>query len=76
MANCQLIQRGPLNLTVRLAVKVPGEEQAVWNTLRKRLGAFLAEQGVNHVTIEQAAERPQLNPRSGKFRQVYVDDNM
>jgi hypothetical protein len=76
VASCQLIQRGPSNLTVRLAVKKPNEEQAVWDALRKRLGAFLAEQGATQVTIEKAAEPPQLHPRSGKFRQVYVGNHM
>jgi phenylacetate-coenzyme A ligase PaaK-like adenylate-forming protein len=62
VASCQLIQRGPLKLTVRLAVKRPEEERAVWEAVRKRLEDFLAEQGATHVKIEKAAEPPQLHP--------------
>ena len=73
VASCQLIQREPLKLTVLLAVKRPEQEQAVWGTLQQRLGTFLAEQGATAVTVEKAAEPPQLHPRSGKFRQVYTE---
>ncbi|MET0758649.1 MAG: AMP-binding protein [Mycobacterium sp.] len=73
VASWQLIQHEPLNLTVRLAVKRPEEEQAVWDTLQQRLGTFLAQQGATDVAVEKAAEPPQLHPRSGKFRQVYIE---
>jgi phenylacetate-coenzyme A ligase PaaK-like adenylate-forming protein len=73
VATCQLIQRGPTNLTVRFTAKSLREEPEVWDALRKRLGAHLAEQGATDVTIEKVAEPPQLHPTSGKFRQVYVD---
>jgi phenylacetate-CoA ligase len=73
VATCQLVQRGLATLTVRFTATDPGEEPKVWDALRKRLGTYLAEQGVSDVTIEKAAEPPQLHPISGKFRQVYVD---
>jgi phenylacetate-CoA ligase len=76
VASCQLIQRQPSKLAVRLEVKNPDEEQAVWDKLRKRLATFLAEQGTTQVTIEKAAEPPQLHPESGKFRQVFVGYHM
>lgn len=69
----QLIQRGTANLTVRFTAAEPGQEPEVWDRLRARLGAYLAEQGTTDVTIEQALEPPQLHPASGKFRQVYMD---
>ncbi len=72
VTTCQLIQQGPSNLTVRLTATSPGEEPEIWEALRKRLGTYLAEQGASDVTIEKAAEPPQLHPKSGKFRQVYV----
>jgi phenylacetate-CoA ligase len=72
VAGCQLIQREPLKLAVRLAVKKRDDERAVWDALRIRLQDFLAEQGATEVTIEEAAGPPQLHPRSGKFRQVYT----
>lgn len=70
---CQLVQRTPSSLTVRLRVRNTGDEQAVWAALRKRLAAFLAEHGATTVAIEKAAEPPALHPRSGKFRQVYSE---
>ena len=73
MLSCQLIQREPTKLTVRLTVKRPEEEQAVWHALRRRLETFLTEQGAVGVSIEKAAQPPQLHPRSGKFRQVYAE---
>ena len=73
VTTCQLIQRGPSSLTVRFTATDPGEEPKAWDALRKRLGTYLAEQGVPDVTIKKAAEPPQLHPISGKFRQVYVD---
>ena len=73
VASCQLIQRAPSTLTVRLRVDNPDEEQAVWALLRKRLTAFLSAHGATTVTIEKAVEPPALQPRSGKFRQVFSE---
>lgn len=73
IANCQLIQRAPSTLTVRLRVENPDNEEAVWAALRKRLAAFLSAHGATAVTIEKADEPPALHPRSGKFRQVYSE---
>jgi phenylacetate-CoA ligase len=71
--SCQLIQTEPLKLTVRLAVKEVGEERVVWETLRARLAAYLAEQGIAGVAIERTPEPPQLHPKSGKFQQVWSE---
>jgi phenylacetate-CoA ligase len=70
---CQIIQTEPLKLKVRLAVKEMGEEQVVWEALQARLMTFLAGQGVANVAIEKAPELPQLNPKSGKFQQVWSE---
>src|SRR5215467_8586913 len=40
--SCQIIQKEPLLLFVRLAVKETGEEQSVWEALQARLVAYLA----------------------------------
>ncbi len=53
VTTCQLIQRGSSSLTVRFTATDPGEEPKVWDALRKRLGTYLAEQGVSDVTIEK-----------------------
>ena len=69
--SCQLIQTEPPKLMVRLAVKERGTKPAVWEALRRRLAAYLSEQGATQVKIENAAQPPELHPLSGKFRQVY-----
>jgi phenylacetate-CoA ligase len=71
--SCQLIQTEPRTLMVRLAVKEAGGERGVWEALRARLGAYLAEQGAADIAIEKASEPPQLHPISGKFRQVWSE---
>ena len=71
--SCQFIQTEPLKLTVRLAANDAGEERVVWEALRALRATYLAEQGVAGVTIEKAAEPPQLHPRSGKFQQVWSE---
>lgn len=68
----QLLQTGPSSLIVRLDV-VPGADlSAVFGSIRVLLASYLARQGLPNVTVEQAAERPQLDPRSGKFRHVWA----
>ena len=71
--SCQLIQTEPLKLTMRLAVKKVGEVRVVWEALRARLAAYLAEQRIAGVAIERAPEPPQLHPQSGKFQQVWSE---
>lgn len=73
MAGCQLIQRTPTSLTVRMSVENPGAEQVVWAALHRRLAAFLTAHGAATVSIEKTDEPPALHPVSGKFRQVYSD---
>lgn len=73
IALCQLIQRAPSTLTVRLRVENPDDEQEVWALLRNRLAAFLSDHGLNTVMIEKSGDPPALHPHSGKFRQVYSE---
>ena len=73
VASCQLIQRTPSTLTVRLRAEGFGDEQAVWAAMRNRLAAFLSAHGATTVTIERDGKAPALHPRSGKFRQVYSE---
>lgn len=73
VASCQLVQRTPSSVTVRLRVENPRDEEAVWAALQKRLADFLSAHGATAVTIEKADQAPLLHPRSGKFRQVYSE---
>ncbi len=71
--SCQLIQRGPKEITVRVAVSNSEQEHTVWPMLHKRITDYLSTQGIAGVMIDRAPEPPQLHPRSGKFRQVYSE---
>jgi phenylacetate-coenzyme A ligase PaaK-like adenylate-forming protein len=68
----QLVQTGPAELEVRLQAE-RGNEDAVFTGVRARLMAFLAQQGLPDVAVRLASEPPAADPRSGKFREVWVD---
>ncbi|HET6530001.1 MAG TPA: AMP-binding protein [Actinoplanes sp.] len=67
---CQLVQTGPATLRVRLE-PYPGADP--WTDVARRLRAFLAEQGAPDAGIERASEPPGPDPRSGKFRQAWIE---
>ncbi|MFG1930687.1 phenylacetate--CoA ligase family protein [Mycobacterium sp. NPDC048908] len=73
VGSCQIIQRTPASLTVRLSVENGSEERPVWAALSKRLTDFLSTHGITTVTIDKADEPPAPHSRSGKFRQVYTE---
>jgi phenylacetate-coenzyme A ligase PaaK-like adenylate-forming protein len=73
LASCQLVQTAPSTLRVRMSVTPPAQRPVVWESLRRRVQAYLASQGAGPVRIDEAPEEPQLHPRSGKFRQVYSE---
>ncbi|AFM16271.1 coenzyme F390 synthetase [Mycolicibacterium chubuense NBB4] len=73
VAICQLIQRGPSELHVRLGVRPGSSEPVVWAELHRRLQGFLADHAIMTVRITKSDDAPALHPRSGKFRQVYRD---
>lgn len=67
----QAIQTAPATLRIRLEV-VPGAEASqVWDALASHLRSYLAAQGLPSVVLEHAAELPQRDPVSGKFRHVW-----
>ncbi len=43
----------------------------MWRAVDDRLQAFFAARGTAPVVVEHAAEPPAVDPRSGKFRQVW-----
>ncbi|KMO84279.1 CoF synthetase [Mycolicibacterium chubuense] len=73
LARCQLIQRTPSTLTVRMRAIDPDHETAVWGSLSRRLTEYLSALGATTVTVERSDEPPTLHPRSGKFRQVFSE---
>jgi phenylacetate-CoA ligase len=68
----QVLQTAPARLRVRLSVRSGADPGRVWQAVDHRLRAYLAEQGLPDVQIERAAEPPQRDTRSGKFRQVWL----
>ena len=68
---CQAIRTGPRALTVRLEMSSDADSAQVWRAVDERLHAFFAAQGTAPVVVEHAAEPPALDPKSGKFRQVW-----
>lgn len=67
----QAIRIGPTAVSVRLSLSPHADQIQVWADVDQRLSAFLAEQGVPDVSIEHSAEPPAVDPRTGKFRQVW-----
>jgi phenylacetate-coenzyme A ligase PaaK-like adenylate-forming protein len=66
----QAIHTGPSALSVRLETWPNADPAQVWTAVDQRLHDFLVAQGLPSVSVEQAAEPPAVDPRSGKFRQV------
>ena len=67
----QAIGAGPETLAVRLEAQEGADPDEVWKAVEERLTDFLAAHGAARVTVERAHEAPAVDPRSGKFRQVW-----
>ena len=66
----RVIQTGPRELTVRLAVESPVNVATTWLRSPRTWSAFSLDRGYwEHVLL--ANERPGPDSRSGKFRQVW-----
>ncbi len=68
---CQAVRPGPRALSVRLEMSSDADPAQVWRAVDERLQAFFAAQGTARVVVEHAAEPPAIDPRSGKYRQVW-----
>ncbi|BEH74294.1 MULTISPECIES: phenylacetate--CoA ligase family protein [Mycobacterium] len=68
---CQAIRTGPRALTVRLEMSPDTDPGQVWRAVDERLHAYFAAQQTAPVAVEHAVEPPAVDPRSGKFRQVW-----
>lgn len=68
---CQAIRTGPRALSVRLQTSSDADPAQVWRAVDERLHAFFAAQGTARIAVERAVEPPAIDPRSGKFRQVW-----
>lgn len=68
----QAVQTGPASLAVRIEPDTGADPRSVWASVEHRLRAFLDEQALSAVRVDRDPEPPHADPRSGKFRQVWV----
>ena len=69
----QAIQTAPDELKIRLEAKCTEESNEVWDRVYHNANDYLAKQGLDNVKVVRAAEPPMRDPRSGKFRNVWVE---
>lgn len=67
----QAIRTGPRTLSVRLETWVDADPAAVRRAVDERLYEFFKAQGIGSVVVEHSPDPPAVDPRSGKFRQVW-----
>ena len=67
----QAIRTDPGTVTVRLEAWPDADREVVWAALGNRLHEFLKAQGAESVAVKRSADTPAVDPRSGKFRQVW-----
>lgn len=65
----QIVQVAPTRLRVRLRHTVGADPARVWEAVYREVERLVAEHGLDHVTIERAAEPPEQSP-GGKYREV------
>ena len=68
----QAIQTSPEELRIRLEPKSAEEREAVWKRVYVNARDYLTRQGLDNVNIVRADEPPARDPKSGKFRNVWV----
>jgi phenylacetate-coenzyme A ligase PaaK-like adenylate-forming protein len=70
----QAIQTKSDELKIRLEAKCAEELNDVWKRVYVNTREYLTKQGLENVRIIQAAEPPMRDPKSGKFRNVWVEN--
>lgn len=69
----QAIQTSPCELKIRLEAKHAEEDEIVWKRVYVNASDYLQKQGLGNVKIVRAMEPPMRDPRSGKFRNVWME---
>jgi phenylacetate-coenzyme A ligase PaaK-like adenylate-forming protein len=69
----QAIQTAADELRIRLEPKHAEEGEAVWKRVHSHARDYLTRQGLEDVSIVQAAEPPMRDSKSGKFRNVWAE---
>jgi phenylacetate-CoA ligase len=69
----QAIQTSPDQLKIRLEAKHPEDDAGTWQRVSIRAGEYFTQQGLGNVVITRAPEPPMRDPKSGKFRNVWME---
>jgi len=69
----QAIQTSPQNLKIRLEPKHAEEDDTVWKRVYLNARDYLQKQGLDNVRVSRADEPPMRDPKSGKFRNVWIE---
>jgi phenylacetate-coenzyme A ligase PaaK-like adenylate-forming protein len=69
----QAIQTASDALKIRLEPKHAEDCEQVWQRVYGNARAYLQQQGLENVMIIQAVEPPMRDPKSGKFRNIWVE---
>lgn len=69
----QAIQTAAQALKIRLEAKQAEATDETWQKLVVRVTEYLASQGLANVQLTRAAEMPLRDPKSGKFRNIWVE---
>lgn len=69
----QAIQTAPETVKIRLETKHTEECDEVWKRVHIHARDYLTRQGLDNVKIVYASEPPMRDPKSGKFRNVWVE---
>jgi phenylacetate-coenzyme A ligase PaaK-like adenylate-forming protein len=69
----QAIQTSPRDLKIRLEAKHTEEDEIVWKRVYLSACDYLQKQGLDNVKIVRAEEPPMRDPKSGKFRNVWME---
>lgn len=72
----QILQSGPGRLVLRLGIDDPALRREAFDAARSALAAYLSAQGIGLVAIELDLGAPELDPVSGKLRQVVRDPSL
>jgi phenylacetate-coenzyme A ligase PaaK-like adenylate-forming protein len=66
----QIVQTGPAELTVRLAIEPVAVRKSAWPAVAEALSGYLRQQSLPNVRLLLDAQGPVADRRSGKIRQV------
>lgn len=69
----QAIQTAADELKIRLEPKCAEEDEAVWQRVFTNACDYLTKQSLDNVRVIRAIEPPMRDPKSGKFRNVWVE---